>query len=368
MDSSSQAERGHAPPIASQVERPQSNGYSRSPSSDGSKVVSGEEILSDSLKGWARAAAIQSLSHNLSHHRRYDTLWHRLLLDQQSKITSMEETLAELDKEDGGQPEPHLEKQALDKNRPIHYPRRCSYCKHISHFESQPLDQHDHETGATLSPLSSPLMGRAYELEGDDIKDHLIETLFHRLKQYSESVLLLHQLRKLPRTSRREWSSLYHTLKGEKLLEGSEWNFMSFQDDYLSTKTERADRTFAALVYGDAPIPRFFRWIFKDRDREYTKSKVTSKATVYLRTGGMESLKKGLIAAGTGVILMVPIGILLLQPLDKAQSLGVVICFGAAFIFIMTLLNMKLEKMLISISAYLAVLVSFLANTQEGKA
>ncbi|KAI0840114.1 hypothetical protein F5Y06DRAFT_294782 [Hypoxylon sp. FL0890] len=51
-------------------------------------------IIADSLKGWAAAAALQSLSTGLSHQRRYDVLWHRLLLNEQSKIIGMEELLA----------------------------------------------------------------------------------------------------------------------------------------------------------------------------------------------------------------------------------------------------------------------------------
>lgn len=64
----------------------------------------------------------------------------------------------------------------------------------------------------------------------------------------------MHKLQVLPRTSRQEWSSLYNTFKSEGLLESSDWKFLSFRDDHLSTRTERVDQTFAALVYGITPL------------------------------------------------------------------------------------------------------------------
>lgn len=72
----------------------------------------------------------------------------------------------------------------------------------------------------------------------------------------------------------------------------------------------------------------------------------------------MESLKKGLVAATSGVILMVPVGILLLQPMGKAISLVVVVCFGAAFVFVLMLLGKTFDTMLFGFSAYSAVLVT----------
>ncbi|KAI1215018.1 uncharacterized protein F4807DRAFT_466361 [Annulohypoxylon truncatum] len=169
--------------------------------------------------------------------------------------------------------------------------------------------------------------------------------ILKQLKRYSEFILLLHRLQKMPQTSRRKWSSLYHTLEGEGVLKSGDWDFLSFQDDFLSTPTERADQTFSALIYGNAPLSRLFRWVFKNRNHGGTTDEVNNKTTIYLHTGGMEFLKKGLVAAGSGIILIVPVGILLLQPMGKVMSLVVVMCFGAAFVFVLMLLGKTFDTM-----------------------
>ncbi|KAI1462279.1 hypothetical protein F4805DRAFT_452810 [Annulohypoxylon moriforme] len=325
------------------------------------KIVSSQELLTDTLKSWARAAALQSLSHNLSHHRRYDMLWHRLLLNEQSKISRMEKMLADLDKEEETGSNHKPQKHKLNTYSCAPGLRCCPNHKCIA-CGSNSKDNDEGETAA--GHTSNPYIEKPCGCKEGDFKNHLSETILERLKHYSESVLLLHRLRKIPQTSRREWSSLYHTLEGEGVLEDGNWDFLSFQDDFLSTRTERADQTFAALVYGNAPLSKLFRWLFKNRDRRGTSEEGADQTTIYLHTGGMESLKKGLVAAVSGILLMVPVGILLLQPMEKFQSLVVVVCFGAAFVFVLMLLDKTFDTMLFGFSAYSAVLVTFLANTQ----
>lgn len=47
------------------------------------------------------------------------------------------------------------------------------------------------------------------------------------------------------------------------------------------------------------------------------------------------------------------------MPLSKPASLAVVICFGAAFVLVMVLLDKQLDTMLVGFSAYAAVLVTY---------
>ncbi|KAI1391079.1 uncharacterized protein F4822DRAFT_171939 [Hypoxylon trugodes] len=347
MDPFSEAEKGQAPttPISGSRDEGDhlnvsslANQQARNPRQEvlGDSVgdiVSSMEVLAEPLHGLARAAALQSCSYNLSHQRQFSTLWHRLLLELQRDITKLEGVWARLNENDSGVP--------------------------ISQLREQGLTESNGGNRASNHPLFQSSAEQACS------RDLLFKKTFDRLKLYTESVLLVHQLQKLPRTSRWEWSSLYQTFKGENLLKDSSWNFLCFQDDFLSTRAERADRTFAGLVYGDAPLSRLFRWIFKIRNRECKGNEAKARTMIYLHTGGMESLKNGLVATGSGIILMVPVGILLLQPMDKVTSLVVVVCFGAAFIFVLMLLGKGLDTMLYSFSAYVAVLASFLANIQS---
>lgn len=54
-------------------------------------------IVDEARTSWARDVVLQSLSHNLGHRRRFDTLWHRVLLHEESVFTGIEEVLMQLD-------------------------------------------------------------------------------------------------------------------------------------------------------------------------------------------------------------------------------------------------------------------------------
>ncbi|KAI2773463.1 hypothetical protein F4815DRAFT_450288 [Daldinia loculata] len=69
-------------------------------------------------------------------------------------------------------------------------------------------------------------------------------------------------------------------IEPENLLRGKNWKFITFQDDFLSTRTERADQTFAALVYGNSPLARLFRWGFKT-----TEYRSSSRLLAYGKDG-----------------------------------------------------------------------------------
>ncbi|OTA98311.1 hypothetical protein M426DRAFT_17542 [Hypoxylon sp. CI-4A] len=142
--------------------------------------------------------------------------------------------------------------------------------------------------------------------------------------------------------------------------EDTDWDFMRFQDDFLSTRAENINRYFSALVYGDSGFAMLFRWIFKDRGRTKTKGDTAQ----YVSTMWMRSFKRALVATLVGVVMLAPVGILLLKPLDQGKSFVVVICFSAAFLLVLLLLHKKLDAILVSFSAYMAVLVTFLANLQ----
>ncbi|KAI1802958.1 hypothetical protein F4811DRAFT_554344 [Daldinia bambusicola] len=145
----------------------------------------------------------------------------------------------------------------------------------------------------------------------------------------------------------------------EALLYKKSWKFVMFQDDFLRTRTERADQAFAALLYGGSPLAKLVRWIFKTKAYMSSKAGNENMDVSFLRTGRIEIFQKGFLAIVSGLVLMIPVGILLLQPMDRWKSLAVVVCFGAAFIGVMLLLDKKLDKMLIGFSAYSAVLVTY---------
>lgn len=74
---------------------------------------------------------------------------------------------------------------------------------------------------------------------------------------------------------------------------------------------------------------------------------------------------KVLVAFTSGVLLLSPVAILFLVDLSRAQSFGVVVAFIFAFVAIMSSLNTNWDTILVGLSAYMAVLVTFLSNLEQ---
>lgn len=68
-----------------------------------------------------------------------------------------------------------------------------------------------------------------------------------------------------------------------------------------------------------------------------------------------------------GAMLLAPVAILLLATLSVSESLGVVVAFGALLVILLSLNGVKLDGMLIGLSAYIAVLGAFLSNLIQGR-
>lgn len=73
------------------------------------------------------------------------------------------------------------------------------------------------------------------------------------------------------------------------------------------------------------------------------------------------------IVAASGALMLSPVAILYVAQLTKSQSIGVVVLFATAFTISMSLIHgMKADTIFLGLSAYLAVLSTFLANIQGG--
>lgn len=76
---------------------------------------------------------------------------------------------------------------------------------------------------------------------------------------------------------------------------------------------------------------------------------------------------KVLVAFFSGVLLLSPVAILFLVDLSRGQSFGVVVVFLLAFVAVLSALKTNWDTMLVGLSAYMAVLVTFLSNLEQGR-
>lgn len=100
----------------------------------------------------------------------------------------------------------------------------------------------------------------------------------------------------------------------------------------------------------------------KDRDRAQNEG----DASTYLLTDRIEAFGRALVGLVCGFFLVAPIAILLLAPLSKGVSLAVACVFGGLFVLVLSLRRMKMDTVMLAFSAYMAVLVAFLANQPQG--
>ena len=77
----------------------------------------------------------------------------------------------------------------------------------------------------------------------------------------------------------------------------------------------------------------------------------------------LEIFFKILLVSFSVLLLLTPVGILYLVDMTKSQSAGVVVCFVFVFSVAISLVpGTKYDKILVGLSAYMAVLVTFLAQ------
>ncbi|KAF3069004.1 hypothetical protein GL218_08223 [Daldinia childiae] len=122
--------------------------------------------------------------------------------------------------------------------------------------------------------------------------------------------------------------------------------------------TNRVHQHFETLIYGDTPIKRFIKKILA-RTRGNSNLEIDNWILVFLL--------KVVVVFMSGVLLLSPVAILLLVNLSRAESFIVVVAFNFAFVAALACLNCNWDTILIGLSAYMAVLVTFLSNLEQGK-
>ncbi|KAK4213323.1 hypothetical protein QBC37DRAFT_374116 [Rhypophila decipiens] len=267
--------------------------------------------------GWPEFAHRQHYEHNRSIHRHFGDTRERLILDHEVRIHLLKCELDSLDKTDANM-----------------YP---SIIRGLSYYESSSINTDD----AMLERLTK--------------RRELMDELHDILPKYDE--LLFHQerLRSLPRISRPEHEDYVEQVERHNLLDKPARGFLYYPDDFVTTRVERAHGSFEWLLYGDSWLYSFLRKWFLSKKRD--------DGAEYISKDRLRTISISVIVCLTLGLLFTPMLILLLAPINKWQSALVVGFFGVVSATGMSSLpRIKTVEVFIAMSAYMAVLVTFLAN------
>lgn len=288
---------------------------------------------------------------NFRIHRRFSYLTQRLLIDQETKLAYLENKLEELDKEDERTNASNLRSLPFDPDRLL------AACGQVR-VRSQPVIPE--QSPPTSSRNGEREQGGEYVLWKD--KDLLLEAMVPRLKSYIELLQLSKDMQKLPLISRREHNAFYNEIEEYHTLDDPAYQFLYPSDDFVTTVTDRVHQYFEALVYGDSPIMKRIKKLI---GREHNNHHQDRAPAIGIDEQFFVVPIKVLVAFTSGVLLLSPVAILFLVDLSRAQSFGVVVAFIFAFVAIMSSLNTNWDTILVGLSAYMAVLVTFLSNLEQ---
>ncbi|KAI0129200.1 hypothetical protein F4776DRAFT_627826 [Hypoxylon sp. NC0597] len=312
-----------------------------------SKFRSDSNIKNAAPKGWPSIAATQMYYNNFNLHRRYSYLMQRILVDQETKLAYLETKLEELDKED----EARLKSLSFDPDRLLTTCARAPAQAQSATTQSEPptsRTEEQEEHREEYNPWND--------------KDLLLEATMPRLKSYIELLQLDKEMQKLPQISRREHKAFYDEIR--RYLDKSACQFLYPNEDFVTTVTDRVHQYFEALVYGDSPImshiKRFIGRVHNNHSQDHAAAIEIDKRLVII-------LLKVIVAFASGVLLLSPVAILFLGNLTKVGSFGVVVGFMFLFVAVMSWLNTNWYTILVGLSAYMAVLVTFLSNLALGR-
>ncbi|KAK3684784.1 hypothetical protein B0T22DRAFT_442020 [Podospora appendiculata] len=223
-------------------------------------------------------------------------------------------------------------------------------------------DEQVNET-PSQSLLSTPSPSNSrWNADKERRRCELIEEVKTRLDRYSKRLLQEKEIQQLPRISRQEHYNLFTNARDGQKLSQAERQFLLEPDDFITTKMERSTRPFEWLIFDRYRNPWWHRVLIRLIN---TRPLEGSTYPSHIRSRLLKILITITVMALALALLLSPIIVLYLVPMRKAASAGVVVAFGFLFTLAMAIVpGIALDSIFIGLSAYMAVLVTFLANLQ----
>ncbi|KAI2623196.1 hypothetical protein GGR54DRAFT_638439 [Hypoxylon sp. NC1633] len=310
---------------------------------------SNSHILRTAPKGWPSIAAFQMYYENFSIHRRFSNLMQRVLMDQETKLAYLENKLEELDQEDDRINKSRIKKLPFDPDSLL-----ATYTRAQAQARS---------TAFTEPPLASSRGGQQQEERAEEYapwkdKDLLLETIVPRLKSYIELLQLDKEMHKLHPVSRLEHVVFFDEIHNHHRLDESAYQSLYLKDDFVTTVTDRWHQYFETPFYAVSPIIIRLKQLFgqKSNNNDGDQAQV-----IEIEKRSVKIFFKILVASFSGALLLSPVAILFLVELSRGLSFVVVVAFLLLFVIALST-TASWETLLFGLSAYMAVLVTFLAN------
>ncbi|RFU33223.1 hypothetical protein B7463_g3148, partial [Scytalidium lignicola] len=278
----------------------------------------------DYPQGLPRLAAFQNLSSNLAIFRRFGTAHCRLLLHLQVEIMDIINELEKLDISDSD-----------EKGETLYRLRRVEW------YPGWDTTQKD---------LMEKLAAKLSALKADEKVDDLL------LKDRA--------LRGLKTAPLQHYKSLFNWIWGCKPLDEGQYNFMFDPEDFVSSPAN-AGNMFDEIIETSLnkwPRTRIAKLFLERKNKPHT----TADEGVHSFSRSMVTAVAKLLSVSVVVtILVAPIFVLYLKPMDEEAMVVMVLMFVLAFATLMSLCTTaNIESVFVGTCAYCAVLVTFLGNVQ----
>ncbi|KAK3359313.1 hypothetical protein B0T25DRAFT_577462 [Lasiosphaeria hispida] len=278
--------------------------------------------LDEYPRGWPVLARTQNCYHNGSIHRRFGTLRQRFLYNHEVQIAQREAQIHEMDKED----------EAMGE--------------------------------VSLRSLTPEQMGKGEKgTDRQSKKQEFIKETHVLLNLYTETLIQDIKLRERDLVDPSEVYNLYRYITNHDILDEAGRYFLREIDDFITTSPERIHDRLEFLLFREnrgwcTSLVKLFLGT--------TGSPQGAAFTSNISSDRLKKVLKFLIMALVLLLLLLPVFILLLAQPNKGVSSAVVLIFGLAVVSMMLQVpKIKFDVMFVGLSAYVAVLATFLANSQN---
>ncbi|KAI6090770.1 hypothetical protein F4821DRAFT_9973 [Hypoxylon rubiginosum] len=325
------------------------------------------DVLNRSPTGMPSIAANQMYFPNYNEHRIFKPETHATLTCFEQKIHCVANALDEMNFEDakveGGQ---SLRSLPFDREDFI------ARCLQGPAYLSTPTPKfgsgRTSESSTDSTPESSA--GTAHESctgELDRIakRENLHTCLAILLKEYFTLLHMHHQNLKFPRVSRRAHEAHFRTARDREGLNNEACAYMRYIDDWIYPEPDPIFRRFENILYTRSKrLTQFLKHVcclFCFDPLPTSASDDDPRVRYSLR--GFDRFFKGLLGLISMALLAAPVSILYLRTdLSRAAYLGVVVAFSGVFCCVMTAIETNTARLIVSLAAFFAVLVTFLSN------
>ncbi|KAI1407019.1 hypothetical protein F5Y13DRAFT_142979 [Hypoxylon sp. FL1857] len=299
-----------------------------------------EDVLKCSPTGWPSLVATRMYYPNHNSYRAFGPSIHRVLTSYEQKLHCIANKLDEMDFEDNEVKDEPLKSLPFDRERFID---RC--LQGIGHLPTQPFDSD------------------ASKLDRATQRDNLIMCEGILLREYYAIIELLYGSKKFARVPRCaherhfEYARDYQGLTNEALAS------MRYMDDRIYPNPDYIFQRFEYLLNTKARwVADFLKNVCCFCCGDPPPSEADDPRVAYsLRP--FELLFKAFLTLGSLGLLTIPVTLLYIEMgWSRGEYLSVVVASSVVFAFVMAYFEPRTAHLLVGITAFFAVLVSFLSN------